>query len=115
MDLSSEAIVPDVADTAPLNRREIADLLPGVPDWSLEDGRLTARFACKGVDEAVAFLNEIAAFAAREDHPPDLGIHAARFVDVAWYTYANGGLSRNDFVMAARLSEWLRYRQGALL
>jgi 4a-hydroxytetrahydrobiopterin dehydratase len=63
----------------------------------------------------VAFLNEIAAFAAREDHPPDLGIHAARFVDVAWYTYAIGGLSRNDFVMAARLSEWLRYRQGALL
>lgn len=115
MDLSSEAIVPDIADTAPLNRREIADLLPEVPDWSFEDGRLTARFACKGFAEAVTFLNEIATFAAREDHPPDLGIHAARFVDVAWYTYAVGGLSRNDFIMAARLSEWLRYRQGALL
>ena len=115
MDLSSEAIVPDVADTAPLNRREIAALLPEVPDWSLEDGRLTARFACKGFAEAVAFLNEHDDNAAREDNPPALGIHAARIVDDAWYTYAIGGLSRSDFVMAARLSEWLRYRQGAHL
>jgi len=39
---------PDVANTAPLTRREIADLLPEVPGWSLEDGHLTARFICKG-------------------------------------------------------------------
>ncbi len=115
MDLSSEAISPDVADTAPLNRREIADLLPEVPEWSLEDGRLSARFACKEFDNAVTFLNEVAGFAAREDHLPDIGIHKGRFVDVAWYTYAIGGLSRNDFIMAARLSGWLRVRQGANL
>ena len=115
MDLSSEAIVPDVADTAPLTRREIATLLPELPDWSLEDGRLTARFACKGFDEAMAFLTEVAGFAAREKHLPDLGIHAGRFVDVAWYTYAIGGLSKNDFIMAARLSGWFRRRRGTPL
>jgi 4a-hydroxytetrahydrobiopterin dehydratase len=115
MDLSSEAISQDVADTAPLNRREIADLLPEVPDWSLVDGRLSARFACKGFDDAVAFLNEVAGFAARENHFPDISIHEGRLVDVAWYTYAIGGLSRNDFIMAARLSGWLRSRQGANL
>ncbi|MCK9298317.1 4a-hydroxytetrahydrobiopterin dehydratase [Methanoculleus sp. YWC-01] len=113
MDLSSEAIRSDVADTAPLNRREIADLLPEVPDWSLVDGRLHARFACKGFGDAVAFLNEVAGFAARENHFPDISIHEGRLVDVAWYTYAIGGLSRNDFVMAARLSGQLRSRQGA--
>ncbi|WP_214021626.1 4a-hydroxytetrahydrobiopterin dehydratase [Methanoculleus sp.] len=115
MDLSSEAISQDVADTAPLNRREIADLLPEVPDWSLEGGRLSARFACKGFCEAVTFLREVAEFTARENHFPDIGIHKGRLVDVAWYTYAIGGLSRNDFIMAARLSEWLRSRQGANL
>ncbi|MDK2915692.1 MAG: 4a-hydroxytetrahydrobiopterin dehydratase [Euryarchaeota archaeon] len=115
MDLSSESLTPDVADTAPLTRREIADLLPEVPEWSLDDGRLTARFACKGFAEAVTFLNDVAEFAARENHTPDLGIRETRYVDVAWYTYAIGGLSRNDFIMAARLSEWLRCRQGALL
>jgi len=61
----------------------------------------------------VAFLNEVAGFAARENHFPDISIHAGRLVDVAWYTYAIGGLSRNDFVMAARLSGQLRSRQGA--
>ncbi|MDK2890268.1 MAG: 4a-hydroxytetrahydrobiopterin dehydratase [Methanoculleus sp.] len=115
MDLSSEAISQDVADTAPLNRREIADLLPEVPDWSLEDGRLTARFVCREFRDAVAFLHEVAEFAARENHLPDISIRKGRLVDVAWYTYAIGGLSRNDFIMAARLSGWLRSRQGANL
>ncbi len=51
----------------------------------------------------------------RENHIPDISIRMGRIVDVAWYTYAIGGLSRNDFIMAARLSEWLRYRQGGTL
>ncbi len=115
MDLSAEPISPGVADTAPLTRREIVDLLPEVPDWSLEDGHLRARFTCKDFCDAVRLLNEIAAFAARENHPPDIGIREGRIVDVAWYTYAIGGLSRNDFIMAARLSERLRSRQGGTL
>ena len=112
MALSSEALVPDVADTAPLNRREIADLLPGVPGWSLEDRRLVARFACKSFCDAVTFLQDVARLSAQESHYPDMSIRRGRTVDVAWYTYAIGGLSRNDFIMAARLSEWLRYRQS---
>ncbi|MCK9278554.1 MAG: 4a-hydroxytetrahydrobiopterin dehydratase [Methanoculleus sp.] len=115
MDLSSEAISPDVADTAPLTRREIADLLPGVPGWSLDDGRLSARFACTGFSGAVTFFQEIAAFAARENHIPEISIRMGQLVDVSWYTYTIGGLSRNDFIMAARLSEWLRCRQGGTL
>jgi len=38
MDLSSEAIRPDVANTAPLTRREITELLPEVRGWSLKEG-----------------------------------------------------------------------------
>ncbi|MDD2472453.1 MULTISPECIES: 4a-hydroxytetrahydrobiopterin dehydratase [unclassified Methanoculleus] len=115
MDLSSESISPGVADTAPLTRREIADLLPEVPAWSLEEGHLCVRFACKGFNDAVTLLQEIAMFAARENHVPDIGICRGRIVEVAWYTYAIGGLSRNDFIMAARLSERLRARQGGTL
>ncbi|MGI6022278.1 MAG: 4a-hydroxytetrahydrobiopterin dehydratase [Methanoculleus sp.] len=115
MDLSSEPISPDVADTAPLTRREIVDLLPGVPGWSFEDGRLAARFVCKNFCDAVKLLQEISRFSAREGHLPDIGITKGQTVDVAWYTYAIGGLSRNDFIMAARLSGWLWCRQGGSL
>ena len=115
MDLSSEPIDPGIMDTAPLTRREIADLLPEVPDWSFEDGRLFARFACREFSDALDFLNEVASFAAREGHLVDLAIREGRMVDVAWYTYAIGGLSRNDFIMAARLSDRLRSRQGGTL
>lgn len=115
MDLSSEPISLDVADTAPLTRREIADLLPEVPEWSLKDGRLVARFVCTDFCDSVAFLREIGRLATRGSHIPDISIHRGRTVSVAWYTYAIGGLSRNDFIMAARLSEWLRCRQGGAL
>ncbi|NLZ30259.1 MAG: 4a-hydroxytetrahydrobiopterin dehydratase [Methanomicrobiales archaeon] len=115
MDLSSEPISPDVADTAPLTRREIVDLLPEVPGWSLEDGRLAARFVCKDFCDAVEFFQEIVRFSSREGHLPDISISRGRVVDVAWYTYAIGGLSRNDFIMAARLSGWLWCRQGGVL
>lgn len=115
MDLSSEVIRPDVANTAPLTRREITELLPEVRGWSLKEGRLTARFGFKGFPEALAFLNRVAEFAARENHFPDLSIQEGRYVEVAWYTYAIGGLSRNDFIMAARLSEQLRRRRGGIV
>lgn len=108
MVLSSESISPDVTDTAPLTRREIADLLPEVPGWSLEDRRLCARFSCAGFSEAVALVRYIAAFSSQENHLPDIAIRMGRYVDVTWYTYAIGGLSRNDFIMAARLSGMLR-------
>ena len=115
MDLSSEPIHPGIADTAPLTRREIAGLLPEVPDWSLVGGRLSARFACREFADAARLVHEIAAIAMREGHLPDIGIHENRMVDVAWYTYAIGGLSKNDFIMAARLSDRLRSRQAGTL
>ncbi|MDV2481215.1 4a-hydroxytetrahydrobiopterin dehydratase [Methanoculleus sp. Wushi-C6] len=115
MDLPSEPIDPGIADTAPLTRREIADLLPEVPDWLLVDGRLSARFACRDFSGALDLLCEIARFAAQEGHLPDVGIREGRMVDVAWYSYAIGGLSQNDFIMAARLSDRLRSRRGGPL
>lgn len=115
MDLSSEQINLDVADTAPLIRREIADLMPAVPEWSLEDDHLVLRIVCKEFCDAVSLLNEISRISVRGGHLPDISIHKERVVCISWYTYAIGGLSRNDFIMAARISEWLWCRRGGTL
>jgi 4a-hydroxytetrahydrobiopterin dehydratase len=42
--------------------------------------------------------------AEAEDHHPDFRIHGYRNVDLDLSTHSIGGLSRNDFIMAAKIS-----------
>ena len=42
---------------------------------------------------------------AEEGHIPDLAMREGRFVDVGYYTYPAGGLTLNDFIMAAKINE----------
>ena len=50
----------------------------------------------------MAFAGAIGWLAVRENHHPDLGIHFNRVV-VHYCTHDAGGLTRNDFVCAAKL------------
>jgi 4a-hydroxytetrahydrobiopterin dehydratase len=43
--------------------------------------------------------------AAQEGHYPDICITESRHVEVSFYTYPAGGLTLNDFIMAAKLNE----------
>jgi 4a-hydroxytetrahydrobiopterin dehydratase len=42
--------------------------------------------------------------ATQEGHFPDLSIKESRFFEVQLYTYPAGGLTLNDFIMAAKLN-----------
>jgi 4a-hydroxytetrahydrobiopterin dehydratase len=106
MPLSAEQAQPIVPGVAPLTRREIMALLPQVPGWSFENGKLRRRFSFDSVGEAVAFIGQVIALGAEgADHYPDICITRYRHVDIFWYTHASGGLTRTDFVLAAKLSE----------
>lgn len=52
--------------------------------------------------ETIAFVNALAWIAHREDHHPDLEVGYNRCT-VTFATHSVGGLSRNDFICAARL------------
>jgi 4a-hydroxytetrahydrobiopterin dehydratase len=41
---------------------------------------------------------------AQEGQIPDICIKKSRFIEVSYYTYPAGGLTLNDFIMAARLN-----------
>ena len=49
------------------------------------------------------FVNRMAEVAEAEGHHPDFTVHY-RQVDVAIWTHAIGGLSENDFILAAKIS-----------
>ena len=62
----------------------------------------------------VDFLNELAALAEREGHHPDFQLAGYRNVTIELWTHAIGGLSENDFILAAKISALpIALRHGA--
>jgi len=60
-----------------------------------------------GFAEAMAFLNDVARAADDEDHHPDFTLRAWNRVEVVQFTYVVGGLTHNDFIIAAKIDEIL--------
>jgi 4a-hydroxytetrahydrobiopterin dehydratase len=89
--------------TPPLIRKEVAGLLREVPGWTLESGHLKKTFSFDDAGSAIDFLTGTLIFAQQEGHIPDISLSQGRHVLVSWYTYPAGGLTLNDFIMAAKL------------
>ena len=104
MDLASEKCAPIEPGTPPLTRRELLSLSKRVPDWTLEGSRLVQTFSGRNFIEAVKFLNNVSVIAAEEMHYPEMCITGQRNVTVSLYTHASGGLTRNDFILAAKVT-----------
>ncbi len=105
MELAQMKCITYKAGSPPLIRKEMMDLLGQVPGWSLQAGHLTRTFAFPDAASCIAFITEIAGFSAGEGHFPDICMKEGRFVDVSFYTYPAGGLTLNDFILAAKLNE----------
>jgi len=106
MALTDEKSQPVAKGTPPLTREEAEDLARQVPSWSLVDGRLEEEFRFKDFGEAMQFVNRVAQVAGQEDHHPDIQISYNRVV-LTLSTHSIGGLSRNDFIVAAKIERLL--------
>lgn len=78
--------------------------------WQLSgDGRtLTRQITFKNFGRAMAFLNRLGEIAEREGHHPDFCVSRWNQVSLSLTTHAIGGLSRNDFILAAKLEAAIR-------
>ena len=79
--------------------------MPQVPGWELNPPHLRRRWRFKGFADAVAFVNRVTELAEREGHHPDVHLTGYRDLELVLYTHSVGGLTENDFVLAARISE----------
>jgi 4a-hydroxytetrahydrobiopterin dehydratase len=104
-DLTSKRCVPCEGGVPPLDAGQVRELLSAVPQWTLTaDGRRIRReWRVKDFAAALAFFNRIAQVAETEDHHPDLHLTRYRHVAVELWTHAVGGLTMNDFVLAAKI------------
>ena len=75
------------------------------PLWALSADRVRMRreFVAKDFVAAMAFLNAAAGIAEEQGHHPDLHVTGYRNVAVELYTHSVGGLTENDFIVAALL------------
>ena len=90
----------------PVDRKAVAALLGEVPGWELSaDAKtITRAFRLKNFVEAMDFINRVAALAENEGHHPDIHVFYNK-VTLELSTHAIGGLSENDFILAAKINE----------
>ncbi len=104
MNLSEERCHKIEKGERPLSEREADELSREVPSWAHRDSVIEREFRFKGFDEAMEFVNEVAEVASSEDHHPDISVSYNK-VDLRLSTHKIGGLSRNDFILAAKIDE----------
>lgn len=101
--MATKKCLPCEGGTPPLTSTEAQTLLRQVPEWKLVDNRLERTFVFSSFSQNVQFLVKVSAVAEAEGHHPDVHIHGVRRQRLSLWTHAIGGLSENDFILAAKI------------
>lgn len=77
-----------------------------VDGWIVARGakNISKKFTFRNFVEVMAFANKITPIAESEGHHPDLSLGWGR-IEVELTTHAIGGLSENDFILAAKIDK----------
>jgi len=102
MDFIQKKCVPCEGGVAKLGPQEIQKSLKEIPTWNAQNEKLHKKISFKNFKEAMKFVNQMAELAEQEGHHPDFSVHYNQ-VDVTIWTHAIGGLSENDFILAAKI------------
>lgn len=100
--LAGRHCVPCREGTAPLGSDAIEQLVAQLDGWQVIDGHhLSKTYRFADFAAALAFVNRLGEVAEAEAHHPDIGLAWGR-VTVELWTHAAGGLTDNDFILAAK-------------
>jgi len=101
-ELASKKCKPCEGNVAPYTPEQAKQLLKQLKGWIIDDGKLVKVYPFTNYYQTMAFVNALAWISHREDNHPDLqvGYNNCR---VEYSTHAIGGLSENDFILAAKI------------
>ena len=103
-ELARKKCVPCEGGVPPLDAGEIERLLVGLEGWSVRDGKLNRHVEFDDFLNLMEFVNDMAEIAEGQGHHPDFCVHYNK-LDLELWTHAIGGLSENDFIMAAKVNQ----------
>lgn len=104
MTLAQKKCVPCEGNVLPLTIQAAEALMKELQGWELKDGakKIEKEFKFSNFAEALQFANKVGAIAEEENHHPEIEIGWGR-VEIELTTHAIGGLSENDFILAAKI------------
>ena len=106
-DLTEKHCVPCEGGVPKMAEEEVKIYLQKVKDWKLAGDKIEKDYKFKNFREAMEFMNKVADLAEEEGHHPDILVHSWNKVKISTYTHAIGGLSENDFILAAKIDKLL--------
>ena len=106
-DLVRNKCSPCEGGIAPLSRRQAEEQLRHVEGWSLaHDGqRIRRSWTVRNFMAGIEFFTRVAAWLRRKGIVLDLHLEGYRQVAIEIWTHAIGGLSTNDFILAAKINQ----------
>ena len=107
-ELCTSHCVPCEGGVPALTQKEAEHLLREIPTWTLgEDGlSISRRFPFKGFRKVMEFVNAVAWIVNKEMHHPDITM-GYDYCLIQFTTHAINGLSKNDFICAAKVEKLL--------
>lgn len=105
--LAKKKCVPCEGGVPAYSPEEAKRQVEKLPGWKLTaDGqRIRREWVVKNFMTGINFFGEVAKLAEAEGHHPDLHLAGYRNVAIEIWTHAIGGLSENDFILAAKIDE----------
>ncbi|HWB13431.1 MAG TPA: 4a-hydroxytetrahydrobiopterin dehydratase [Pirellulales bacterium] len=91
----------------PYNPAQSQAQLEKLTGWRMshEGQRIRKDWTVKNFMAGIDFFNRIATVAEADGHHPDLHLEGYRKVAIELWTHAIGGLSENDFILAAKIDQ----------
>jgi 4a-hydroxytetrahydrobiopterin dehydratase len=106
-ELAKKKCVPCEGGVEAYSQEDARKQVASLPGWQLgPDGKKIRReWVVKDFMAGIKFFNEVARVAQAEDHHPDLHLAGYRKAAIELSTHAIGGLSENDFILAAKIDK----------
>lgn len=104
-DLLKKKCIPcEAGGVEPFSQAQVEEYLKETNGWALDEKalKISKEFKFKDFIGAINFVNNIAEIAEGEGHHPDIKINYNK-VTLELSTHAIGGLSENDFILAAKI------------
>ena len=105
--LVAKTCVPCEGGVEPCPLDFVNSQLEELPGWYVtnENQRIRKDWEVKNFVAGLDFFNRVGELAESEAHHPDLHLVGYKNLSIEIWTHAIGGLSENDFVLAAKIDQ----------
>lgn len=105
--LVAKKCVPCEGGVPAYSASEVEEQLKTLQGWEITHGgqRIRKKWTVKNFVAGINFFSRVADLAEAEQHHPDLHLEGYRNVWIEIWTHAIGGLSENDFILAAKIDQ----------